>query len=30
MHAALGRPEFTVDDETLIVAERFRVLERLA
>jgi len=30
MRAALGRPEFTVDDETLIVAERFRVLERLA
>ncbi|MDJ0381582.1 ASCH domain-containing protein [Streptomyces sp. G-G2] len=25
----LGDPEFTVDEETLVVAERFRVVERL-
>ncbi|WLQ32938.1 ASCH domain-containing protein [Streptomyces castrisilvae] len=29
MREALGDPEFTVDDETMIVAERFRVVERL-
>ncbi|MEU3775056.1 ASCH domain-containing protein [Streptomyces sp. NPDC032472] len=27
---ALGDPEYTVDDDTLVVAERFRVVERLA
>ncbi|WP_309234408.1 ASCH domain-containing protein [Nocardia sp. XZ_19_385] len=26
MRKALGNPEFTVDDETLVVAERFRVV----
>ncbi|MCP3817248.1 ASCH domain-containing protein [Streptomyces sp. A3M-1-3] len=26
---ALGDPEFEVDDDTLVVAERFRVVERL-
>ncbi|MCJ1679660.1 ASCH domain-containing protein [Streptomyces sp. APSN-46.1] len=26
---ALGDPEYTVDDDTLVVAERFRVLSRL-
>ena len=30
MRAELGDPEFTVDDDTLIVAERFRLIERLA
>lgn len=30
MRAALGDPEFTVTDETPIVAERFRLVERLA
>ncbi|MGW0550593.1 ASCH domain-containing protein [Streptomyces altiplanensis] len=29
MREALGDPEFTVDDTTLVVAERFRVVERL-
>lgn len=29
MREALGDPGFTVDDATLIVAERFRVVERL-
>ncbi|GAA3917768.1 ASCH domain-containing protein [Streptomyces gulbargensis] len=29
MRAALGDPGFTVDDDTMIVAERFRVVERL-
>ncbi|MCX5139219.1 MULTISPECIES: ASCH domain-containing protein [unclassified Streptomyces] len=27
MREALGDPEFTVDDDTLVVAERFRVVE---
>lgn len=26
---ALGEPEFTVDDDTLVVTERFRIVERL-
>ncbi|MEV3930856.1 ASCH domain-containing protein [Streptomyces sp. NPDC053728] len=30
MREALGDPLFTVDDSTMIVAERFRVVERLA
>ncbi|MGW1225757.1 ASCH domain-containing protein [Streptomyces sp. NPDC001478] len=30
MREALGDPEFTVDDDTRVVAERFRVVERLA
>ncbi|MEU9302772.1 ASCH domain-containing protein [Streptomyces sp. NPDC048269] len=29
MRAVLGDPGFTVGDETLVVAERFRVVERL-
>ncbi|WP_329114899.1 ASCH domain-containing protein [Streptomyces sp. NBC_01465] len=29
MREALGDPAFVVDDETLVVAERFRVVERL-
>ncbi|WP_328539627.1 ASCH domain-containing protein [Streptomyces sp. NBC_00344] len=29
MRVALGNTEFTVDDETKVVAERFRVVERL-
>lgn len=29
MREALGEPEFTVDDDTMIVAERFRVVELL-
>jgi uncharacterized protein YhfF len=29
MREALGDPEFTVDDDTMIVAERFRVVELL-
>lgn len=29
MREALGDPEFTVDDGTMVVAERFRVAERL-
>ncbi|WP_309051324.1 ASCH domain-containing protein [Streptomyces sp.] len=29
MREALGDPDFTVDDDTKIVAERFRVVERL-
>lgn len=29
MRAALGRPGFTIDDDTMIVAERFRLVERL-
>jgi uncharacterized protein YhfF len=29
MRRALGEPTFTVDDETLVVLERFRVVERL-
>ncbi|MER7624472.1 ASCH domain-containing protein [Streptomyces sp. NPDC126503] len=29
MREALGDPGFTVDDDTMIVAERFRVVERL-
>ncbi|MFF2730445.1 ASCH domain-containing protein [Streptomyces sp. NPDC058008] len=29
MREALGDPLFTVDDDTMIVAERFRVVERL-
>ncbi|RST15444.1 ASCH domain-containing protein [Streptomyces sp. WAC05374] len=29
MREALGDPDFTVDDTTLVVAERFRVVERL-
>ncbi|MGW5271732.1 ASCH domain-containing protein [Streptomyces sp. NPDC004044] len=29
MREALGDPEFTVDDQTLVVAERFRVVEML-
>ncbi|MCX4536117.1 MULTISPECIES: ASCH domain-containing protein [unclassified Streptomyces] len=29
MREALGDPEFTVDDDTVIVAERFRVVELL-
>lgn len=29
MREALGDPEFTVDDSTMVVAERFRVVERL-
>jgi len=27
MRAALGDPEFTVDDDTLVVAQRFRLLD---
>ncbi|MGA6874509.1 ASCH domain-containing protein [Streptomyces pratensis] len=30
MREALGDPLFTLDDDTMIVAERFRVVERLA
>ncbi|MGR4884526.1 ASCH domain-containing protein [Streptomyces sp. LARHCF249] len=30
MRAVLGDPGFTVDDDTLVVAERLRVTERLA
>ncbi|WP_203185256.1 ASCH domain-containing protein [Streptomyces pratensis] len=30
MREALGDPSFTVDDGTMIVVERFRVVERLA
>ncbi|MET9605845.1 ASCH domain-containing protein [Streptomyces sp. NPDC006512] len=30
VRAAIGDPGFTVDDDTLVVAERFRVTERLA
>ncbi|MER7110375.1 ASCH domain-containing protein [Streptomyces sp. NPDC000229] len=29
MREALGDPDFTVDDTTMLVAERFRVVERL-
>ncbi|MFE9908939.1 ASCH domain-containing protein [Streptomyces clavifer] len=29
MREALGDPSFTVDDDTMVVAERFRVVERL-
>ncbi|MET7640708.1 ASCH domain-containing protein [Streptomyces sp. NPDC005438] len=29
MRRALGDPDFTVDDSTLVVAERFRLVERL-
>ena len=29
MRAALDRPELGVDDETVVVAERFRLIERL-
>ena len=29
MREALDDPEFTVDDDTMVVAERFRVVERL-
>lgn len=29
MREALGDPEFTVDDDTLVVAERFRVVDVL-
>jgi uncharacterized protein YhfF len=29
MRADLDRPELTIDDETLVVAERFRLTERL-
>jgi uncharacterized protein YhfF len=29
MRTALGVPQVTVDDETLVVAERFRLVERL-
>lgn len=29
MREALDDPEFTVDDDTLVVAERFRVVERI-
>lgn len=29
MREALGDPDFTVDDTTMVVAERFRVVERL-
>ncbi|OKJ96988.1 RNA-binding protein [Streptomyces sp. CB03234] len=29
MREALGNPDFTVDDTTVVVAERFRVVERL-
>ncbi|MGW1428217.1 ASCH domain-containing protein [Streptomyces sp. NPDC002431] len=29
MREALGDPGFTVDDDTMVVAERFRVVERL-
>ena len=29
MKAALGRPDFRVDDHTMVVAERFRLVERL-
>ncbi|WP_406492952.1 ASCH domain-containing protein [Streptomyces sp. NBC_00846] len=29
MREALGDPEFTVDDDTMVVAERFRVVELL-
>ncbi|MFF8291709.1 ASCH domain-containing protein [Streptomyces sp. NPDC016309] len=29
MREALGDPDFTVDDGTMVVAERFRVVERL-
>jgi uncharacterized protein YhfF len=29
MREGLGDPRFTVDDDTLVVAERFRVVERL-
>lgn len=29
MRDALGDPEFTVDDDTMVVAERFRVVERV-
>ncbi|MFJ8666910.1 ASCH domain-containing protein [Streptomyces sp. NPDC093600] len=30
MREAMGDPAFTVDDATMVVAERFRVVERLA
>jgi uncharacterized protein YhfF len=30
MRAVLDRRDFTVEDETMVVAERFRVIERLA
>ena len=30
MRAALGRPDFTVADDTLVVAERFRLVESLS
>ncbi|MFF8276393.1 ASCH domain-containing protein [Streptomyces lateritius] len=30
MREGLGDPHFTVDDSTVVVAERFRVVERLA
>lgn len=29
MRAALGDPAFTVDDTTIVVAERFRLMERI-
>lgn len=29
VRAAVGDPGFTVDDDTLVIAERFRVTERL-
>ncbi len=29
MREAIGRPHFTVDDDTMIVAERFRLVERI-
>lgn len=29
VRTALGDPEFTVDDDTLVVLERFRIVERL-
>lgn len=28
--AVLGNPDFTVDDETIVLAQRFRVVERLS
>jgi hypothetical protein len=30
MSEAIGRPDFLVGDDTMIVAERFRVVERLS
>jgi uncharacterized protein YhfF len=29
VRASIGQPDFTIDDDTMIVAERFRLVERL-